>query len=235
MQRAKPDPFGARANLAIGQTTVTLYRLDSLAGQPGVDLDRLPYTIKVLLENVLRNFDGDNITEEDVVALARWGSDLPHPGAFAFMPARVLLQDFTGVPAVVDLAAMRSAMARLGGDPALINPLVPVDLVIDHSVQVDHYGSEDAIEFNENKEYERNGERYQFLRWAQQGFQYFRVASPGMGIVHQVNLEYLAKVVATQPDPFNNTVAMPGYPGWHRLPYDDGQWPGRARLGCGRN
>ncbi|MHB1006276.1 MAG: aconitate hydratase AcnA [Chloroflexota bacterium] len=209
MQRANPDPFGARATLAVGQTTVTLYRLDSLTGQPGVDLDRLPYTIKVLLENLLRNFDGDNVTQEDVIALAHWGADVPHPGDVAFMPARVLLQDYTGVPAVVDLAAMRAAMARLGGDPALINPLVPVDLVIDHSVQVDHYGSLDAIDLNETMEYDRNGERYQFLRWAQQAFQNFRVASPGMGICHQVNLEYLARVVTTQQETPTNMVAIP--------------------------
>lgn len=203
------DRFGARAALAVGQQTVHYYRLDALSSEKGVDLTRIPYTVKVLLENVLRNFDGKNVTEDHVVSLARWGSGGEHPGDLPFMPARVLLQDYTGVPCVADLAAMRSAMARLGGDPTRINPLVPVDLVIDHSVQVDHYGTIDAVDLNTSLEYDRNGERYQFLRWAQQAFRNLRVASPGMGIVHQVNLEYLARVVTTRPEPAMGTIAIP--------------------------
>ncbi len=193
-----PDPFGARRHLAAGPATVTYYRLDALAGRPGVDLDRLPYVVKVLLENVLRHCDGQTAAEEIVLSLARWGGEGTPGREFPFLPARVLLQDFTGVPCVVDLAAMRSAVARLGGDPKVINPLVPVDLVIDHSVQVDHFGTVDALAHNVSLEYERNAERYALLRWAQQAFRNFRVASPGMGIVHQVNLEYLASVVATR-------------------------------------
>ncbi len=203
-----PDPFGARRSLAAGPLTVTYYRLDALAGRPGVDLDRLPYVVKVLLENVLRHCDDQTVTAEIVLSLARWGGEGAAGREFPFLPARVLLQDFTGVPCVVDLAAMRSAMARLGGDPKAINPLVPVDLVIDHSVQVDHFGSEDAFAYNVNLEYDRNGERYALLRWAQQAFRNFRVASPGMGIVHQVNLEYLASVVATR-EVGGETLAMP--------------------------
>ncbi len=192
------DPLGARRTLSFPSQTVLYYSLDALAGQSGVDLARLPYTIKVLLENVLRHCDGKSVTVDDVLALARWGGPEAGSGEFPFLPSRVLLQDFTGVPAVVDLAAMRSAMARLGGDAKLINPLVPVDLVIDHSVQVDVFGTVRAFSANVDREYQRNGERYALLRWAQQAFQNFRVASPGMGIVHQVNLEYLASVVTTR-------------------------------------
>ncbi|MHB1414857.1 MAG: aconitate hydratase AcnA, partial [Chloroflexota bacterium] len=202
------DPLGAQKSLATSRMTVAYYALDALAGRSGVNLDRMPYTIKVLLENVLRNVNGRDVTEEDVLALAQWGGAGAKQGEVPFLPARVLLQDFTGVPAVVDLAAMRSAMARLGGDPKLINPLVPVDLVIDHSVQVDRFGSVNAIDCNVDLEYQRNGERYALLRWAQQAFQNFRAASPGMGIVHQVNLEYLASVVATREED-SLTVAYP--------------------------
>ena len=189
------DPFGARAVLP--RTGIAYYRLAALDGQLALPLDRVPFTVKVLLENVLRHAGTEPFREEDVQRLARWrpgeaGWEVP------FLPARVLLQDFTGVPAVVDLAAMRSAMARLGGDPKRINPLVPVDLVIDHSVQVDAFGSAVAFRFNVEKEYERNRERYALLRWAQKAFRNFRVVPPGTGIVHQVNLEYLATVVATR-------------------------------------
>ncbi|MBI2941695.1 MAG: aconitate hydratase, partial [Chloroflexi bacterium] len=186
------DPFGARATLG-ASTNQIFYSLDRVARAIPVALDHLPYSIKVLLENVLRACDGRVVRQEDVLALARWdpraGQDVP------FTPTRVLLQDFTGVPCVADLAAMRAALHRLGGDPARVNPQVPVDLVIDHSVQVDHFGSPDAFAYNVKREYERNRERYLFLRWSQQAFRNFRVVPPGTGIVHQVNLEYLANVV----------------------------------------
>jgi aconitate hydratase len=180
---------------------VTYFRLEALAEQGLVDLDTLPFTIRILLENVLRHAGGDFVSADTVTALARWapramgqGSDMELP----FLPGRVVLQDFTGVPAVVDLAAMRDAVARAGGDVTRINPLVPADLVIDHSVQVDRFGSTLAFARNVDFEYERNRERYELLRWAQQSFQNFRVVPPGTGIVHQVNLEYLAQVVLTR-------------------------------------
>src|SRR5579871_5663848 len=189
---------GARASLETSGGTLGYYRLASLTEQ-GVtsSIDRLPVTIKVLLEALLRNAGNGVVRDSEVEALARW-SPKPESGAeaeFPFYPARVLMQDFTGVPAVVDLAAMRSSMARLGGDPKRINPLVPVDLVIDHSVQVDYFGSNDAFSLNVEREYERNMERYALLRWSQAAFENFRVVPPGRGIVHQVNLEYLASVV----------------------------------------
>ena len=190
------DPFGARASLGAGLPDY--YRLDALGGR--LDLGRLPYTLKVLLENVLRHAGGGIVRAEDVEALAAW---VPGSGAEAevpFMPARVILQDFTGVPAIVDLAVMRDAMAELGGDPTRVNPLVPADLVIDHSVQVDRYGTAAALAFNVEREYERNGERYQLLRWAQTAFDELRVVPPGNGIVHQVNLEFLGTVVRTGAD-----------------------------------
>jgi len=184
----------AKSRLRTSFGEVALYRIDALQ-QAGVNgLDRLPYSIRVLLENLLRHEDGRIITAEDVLALARW-SGAGEPREIAFMPARVVMQDFTGVPAVVDLAAMRSAMHRLGGDPMKINPVVPVDLVIDHSVQVDVFGTPDAYEQNVALEYQRNVERYSFLRWAQSAFRDFRIVPPGMGIVHQVNLEYLSPLV----------------------------------------
>ena len=183
---AAADPFGARDTLPGGQT---FHRLDRL-----VDPLTLPYTICILLENLLRRAGSEHVREEDVRALAAWPA--PAPAAqLAFMPARVLMQDLTGVPAVVDMAALRNAVARRGADPGRVDPLVPVDLVIDHSVQVDAFGSDRAYARNIEREYERNGERYQLLRWAQRAFQNFRVVPPGMGICHQVNLEYLGQVV----------------------------------------
>ncbi len=189
------DPFGARDTLSTRSHTVSYYRLDRLAARGVAGVDRLPFTIKILLENLLRRCDGRLVAEEDVLALARW--DPSAQRELAFLPARVLLQDFTGVPAVVDLAAMRSAVARLGGAPERINPLVPADLVIDHSVQVDRFGTAFAFQHNVDLEYQRNAERYTLLRWAQRAFRDFRVVPPGTGIVHQVNLEYLARVVQT--------------------------------------
>jgi aconitate hydratase len=191
------DAFGARAKLKTQKETVAYYRLQVLEDRGLGDLARMPFSLKVLLEALLRGCDGYLIREEDVAALTGWAPGA-EPHEIAFMPARVLLQDFTGVPAVVDLAAMRSAMARLGGDPKEINPLIPVDLVIDHSVQVDRFGSLYALFHNAEREFERNRERYEFLRWGREAFENFRVVPPATGIVHQVNLEYLARVVQTR-------------------------------------
>jgi aconitate hydratase len=192
------DPFGARAILEVGQRKYTIYRLDRLADKTGADMARLPVSVKVVLESLLRNV-GDGFTEaDDVEAMAQWTPESADKREIAFKPARVLLQDFTGVPAVVDLAAMREAMRALGGDPAKINPLSPADLVIDHSVQVDAFGSNAALQINAQLEFERNRERYEFLRWGQQAFDNFTVVPPATGIVHQVNLEYLASVVQTR-------------------------------------
>ena len=196
------------ATLTSRQGTVTYYPLAALARDAGVNLDRMPMTIKILLENVLRLSAQGAAKPEDVLKLARWAPASQVRGEFPFLPARVLLQDFTGVPAVVDLAAMRAAIDRLGGDPRKINPLSPADLVIDHSVQVDMFGTTLAFGRNVELEYERNRERYMLLRWAQQGFDQFSVVPPGTGICHQVNLEYLAKVVFTRQIN-GSVVAMP--------------------------
>src|SRR6516164_461909 len=202
MNPSRPnDPFGARAALTTPDGTFQIHRLDRLEKSLGVSLQRLPFSIRILLEAALRTCDGYQVTEDDVRRLAGWS---PRPAGAAveipFKPARVILQDFTGVPCVVDLAAMRDAMKRLGGDPMRINPLVPVDLVIDHSVQVDLFGSAAALERNAEIEFERNRERYEFLRWGQKSFRNFRVVPPATGIVHQVNLEYLARGVMTAKD-----------------------------------
>ena len=192
------DSFNSRDTLTVGGRSVAFYRLDSvLKGQAAT---RLPFTQRVLLENLLRREDGDAVSREDIEALANWRPNSGEEREVAFAPARVLLQDFTGVPAVVDLASMRDALEGMGGDPERINPLQPVDLVIDHSVQVDAYGSDGAFAENVSFEYERNRERYLFLRWGQQAFRNFRVVPPGTGIVHQVNLEYLASVVFQNED-----------------------------------
>ena len=192
----RPDPFGARASLGPGFPDA--WRLSALGSR--IELDRAPVTLKILLENVLRHAGGGLVDPADVETLASWRPAVAAEAEVPFMPARVILQDFTGVPAIVDLAVMRDAMADLGGDPALVNPLVPADLVIDHSVQVDMFGTAAAFAFNVEREYERNGERYQLLRWAQTAFRDLRVVPPGTGIVHQVNLEYLATVVIDAPD-----------------------------------
>ncbi len=198
------DPFGARA--ALGPGLPDYYRLEALEGR--VDLGRAPVTLRILLENVLRHAGSGIVRPEDVETLTSWRPGHAAEAELPFMPSRVVLQDFTGVPAVVDLAAMRDAMAALGGDPALVNPLVPADLVIDHSVQVDMFGNDRAFAYNVEREYERNGERYQLLRWAQTAFRDLRVVPPGTGIVHQVNLEYLATVVDERPDS-HGRVAFP--------------------------
>jgi aconitate hydratase len=188
------DSFGSRATLRAGGRDFHIARLDALERR-GLDVSRLPYALRILLENLLRREDGSAVTADEIEALARWDPKELPSREIAFMPARVLLQDFTGVPAVVDLAAMRDAMVAMGGDPKRINPLQPVELVIDHSVQVDEYGSAAAFLINAGKEFERNRERYAFLRWGQTAFSNFRVVPPDTGIVHQVNLEYLARVV----------------------------------------
>ncbi|HUH37627.1 MAG TPA: aconitate hydratase AcnA, partial [Spongiibacteraceae bacterium] len=187
------NSFDARSSLKIGTETYRYYDLQALAKD--YSLTRLPYAMKILLENLLRKEDGKAVTAGDIRALCEWDARAEPSHQINFTPARVVLQDFTGVPAVVDLAAMRAAKSALGGDPSKINPLGPVDLVIDHSVMVDYFGTPDALKRNTDREFERNNERYQFLRWGQQAFANFRVVPPGTGIVHQVNLEYLAQVV----------------------------------------
>jgi aconitate hydratase len=190
----KENSFGARATLSVGDRRFEIYRLEVLENA-GFEVSKLPYSLRILLEALLRFEDGVVVTADDIATLASWKPGQEPLKEIAFTPARVLMQDFTGVPAVVDLAAMRDAMQRMGGDPARINPLQPAELVIDHSVQVDEFGTRLAFKVNVEREYERNGERYAFLRWGQRSFRNFRVVPPGTGIVHQVNLEYLARVV----------------------------------------
>jgi aconitate hydratase len=202
------NSFDARSPLQVGARTVEIYRLDALA--PRFDIARLPFSLKILLENLLRTEGNGSVTAADIEALAGWDPAAEPSQEIAFTPARVVMQDFTGVPAVVDLAAMRDAMADMGGDPAMINPLVPAELVIDHSVQVDAFGSRDAFTRNAEREFERNEERYAFLRWGQTAFHDFAVVPPDTGIVHQVNLEYLARVVfVTRGDDTHPSVAYP--------------------------
>ncbi len=190
------DSFGARAELDVSGRKVEIHRLDAL--QERFDVARLPYSLKVLLENALRLEDGTSVTSDDVEAIATWDAKADPSAEIPFQPARVLMQDFTGVPAVVDLAAMRDAMEELDGEPSAINPQVDVDLIIDHSVQVDAFGNQKAFSINEERDYERNGERYAFLRWGQTAFDNFRVVPPATGICHQVNLEYLGQCVYTR-------------------------------------
>jgi aconitate hydratase len=229
---AKPekDPFGARTTTHLPEGATAFYRPSRLVEGGVLDsLDRLPFSIRILLENALRHAGGGYVSEEHVQAVARWsptssGADVP------FMPTRVVLQDFTGVPAVVDLAAMRDGLEELGGDPARINPVVPADLVIDHSVQVDFFGFNDAFRLNVEKEFERNRERYALLRWAQEAFDNFSVVPPGTGIVHQVNLEYLASVIHRREHD-GDFVAYPDTLVGHRLAHDHGERPRRGRVG----
>ena len=202
------DPFGARSSFQSPQGEMGIYRLSQLEKTGIATVSKLPFSIRILLEAVLRNCDGYQVSEEDVKNLANWNAAKPAELEVPFKAARVVLQDFTGVPAVVDLAAMRDGMKALGGDPKKINPLIPVDLVIDHSVQVDYFGSADSLAKNVEVEFERNKERYEFLRWGQQAFDNFRVVPPNTGIVHQVNLEFLAKVVFQGKD-FKGAVAYP--------------------------
>src|SRR5262245_31824750 len=207
MQTAS-NPFGSRAILKSSAGDATIYRLDALEKAGVGSVSTLPYSIRILLEAVLRNVDGFSVLEEHVKAVAGWNPAEPGDQEIPFKCARVVLQDFTGVPCVVDLAAMRSAMVKLGGDPKKINPIIPVDLVIDHSVQVDHYATSNALDLNAKLEFHRNRERYEFLRWGQKAFDNFRVVPPATGIVHQVNLEYLAKCVL-RTNVGGETVAMP--------------------------
>src|SRR3954451_1862017 len=200
------DSFGAKDTLEVSGRSYEIHRLDAL--QERFDVARLPYSIKVLLENALRLEDGESVTAENVEAIATWDATAEPSVEIPFQPARVLMQDFTGVPAIVDLAAMRDAIDELGSDPSKINPLVPVDLIIDHSVQVDAFGNPRAFDINADRDYERNGERYAFLRWGQQAFDNFRVVPPATGICHQVNLEYLGQVVFTR-DRDGTTQAYP--------------------------
>ena len=195
MGNARKDIFGARSTLDLSSGKAVIYRLDALEEAGLVNIAKLPFSIRILLENVLRKYDGYLVTEEHVRSVAGWTKESLGGDEIPFMPSRVVLQDFTGVPAVADLAAMRAAMKAQGGDPGQINPLIPSDLVIDHSVQVDFFGSAEAFLRNVEREFERNEERYLFLKWAQKAFRDFTVVPPGTGIVHQVNLEYLAKVV----------------------------------------
>ncbi|MGZ8532249.1 MAG: aconitate hydratase AcnA, partial [Candidatus Binatia bacterium] len=195
MAQKHVDSFGTRKVLTVDGESYDIFRLDLLEKAGFKNISRLPVSLKVLLENLLRQEDNHHVSKADIEALANWDAKVKSGKEIAFMPARVLMQDLTGVPAVVDLAAMREAMKRLGGDPKKINPLAPVDLVIDHSVQVDYFGSADAFQKNSEIEFERNVERYAFLRWGQMAFDNFRLIPPDVGICHQVNLEYLAPVV----------------------------------------
>src|SRR4051812_33993402 len=204
---ATVDSFGTRAPLRVGGRTLQHYSLAKLQSRYP-ELARLPYSLKILLENLVRHEDGRFVKAADIEALARWDVKSSAQKEISFAPARVLLQDFTGVPAVVDLAAMRDGIARLGGDPNRVNPLQPVELVIDHSVQVDYFGQANAFQLNAELEFSRNRERYAFLRWGQDAFSNFRVVPPDTGIVHQVNLEYLARVVMTD-EKDGATIAYP--------------------------
>src|SRR5690349_17579101 len=190
------NSFGSKSTLDVGERKFEIYKLSALE-KAGVKPGRLPFSLRILLENLLRHEDGKQVKEADIRALAGWDPKAAPASEIAFMPARVLLQDFTGVPAVVDLAAMRAAMQKLGGDATRINPLLPAELVIDHSVQVDEFGKPEALSLNAAIEFQRNKERYAFLRWGQSGFRNFAVVPPDTGIVHQVNLEFLARVVFT--------------------------------------
>ncbi|WP_153394908.1 aconitate hydratase [Ornithinicoccus halotolerans] len=201
---ASTDSFGTRGSLQVGDSSYEIFRLAGLEGA-----ETLPYSLKVLLENLLRTEDGTNITADHIRALSQWDENAQPDTEIQFTPARVVMQDFTGVPCIVDLATMREAMADLGGDPAKINPLSPAELVIDHSVIIDVFGRSDAFERNVAIEYERNGERYQFLRWGQKAFEDFKVVPPGTGIVHQVNLEHLARTVMTREAEDGSVLAYP--------------------------
>ena len=203
------DSFNCRDTLSVGGETFEFFNLKK-AEANGLDgISRLPYSLKVLLENLLRFEDGTSVTKDDIQAMSKWLTTKSSSQEIAYRPARVLMQDFTGVPAVVDLAAMRDAMTSMGGDPKQINPQVPVDLVIDHSVMVDHFGTQDSFKYNVEREYERNMERYKFLKWGGSAFDNFRVVPPGTGICHQVNLEYLASTIGTKTLPDGTKQAFP--------------------------
>src|ERR1700720_942264 len=199
------DSFKARTTLKVGSEQYEILGLNALKS---LNVDRLPFSLKILLENLLRFEDGVNVTKSDIDALLKWDPKATPDHEIAFTPARVIMQDFTGVPCIVDLAAMREAIVRLGGDPQRVNPLAPAELVIDHSVQVDEYGAADSLERNNQIEFSRNGERYMFLRWGQTAFSNFKVVPPNTGIVHQVNIERLARVIFSA-DGSGKSVAYP--------------------------
>ncbi|MBW4056998.1 MAG: aconitate hydratase, partial [Proteobacteria bacterium] len=203
------DSFNSAANLTVNCQDFRIHKIDAVELAGGGNVSKLPRTLKILLENLLRNEDGETVTKNDILAFGDWLEQRTSTREIAFRPGRVLMQDFTGVPAVADLAAMRDAVAAAGGDPESINPLIPVDLIIDHSVQVDSYGSPESFQINVEREMERNRERYAFLRWGQNAFDNFRVVPPGTGICHQVNLEYLAKVVWQSRGDGDAAVAFP--------------------------
>src|SRR5437667_528769 len=205
------DEFKALKKFDAGKGREGLFfSLPALEEQGIGKISRLPVSIRIVLESVLRNCDGKKVRGKDVESLAKWNAKSPANEEIPFVVARIVLQDFTGVPLIVDLAAMRSAVQRLGSDPKIIEPLVPVDLVVDHSVQVDFFGSPRALELNLDMEFKRNRERYQFLKWGQQAFKTFQLIPPGIGIVHQVNLEYLAKgVLSSQPSTLNSQLFFP--------------------------
>src|SRR5436305_8304801 len=202
------NSFRTRDKLNVGAQTFDIHRLEFLEKQGVADLAKLPFSLRILLENLLRCEDGRFVHAEDIRALANWRPGAPEK-EIAFMPARALLQDFTGVPAIVDLATMREAVKRMGGNPSRINPLFPAELVIDHSVQVDKFGDANAFGLNAELEFQRNVERYTFLRWGQTAFKNFKVVPPDTGICHQVNLEYLARVVCSMPYGANRFDAYP--------------------------
>ncbi len=197
---AAKNTFQTRDTLTVDGNSYTYFSLNRLADQLQVDLTQLPISIRILIENLLRHEDGKLVARSHIEALSRWSPVPETAGEVPYLPARVLIQDFTGVPAIVDLAAMRDALARLGGDPVLINPRIPVHLIVDHSVQVDWFGTVYSCDYNAEKEFERNRERYTFLKWGQKSFTNFNVVPPATGICHQVNLEYLAQVVMTSID-----------------------------------
>ena len=227
------NSFGTRSEIRVGGAPVDFYSLPILERTyPGVA--RLPFSLKILLENLLRREDDAFVKAEDVRALAQWKATANVEKEISFMPARVLLQDFTGVPCVVDLAAMRDAVVTLGGNPDRVNPLRTVELVIDHSVQVDYFGRADAFALNAELEFSRNRERYAFLRWGQRAFNNFQVVPPDTGIVHQVNIERLARVVFSETVD-GRTAGVSRHAGRHRLAHHDGQRAGRGGLGRRRH
>ena len=220
MPVASGNPFNSRKTLKSKKGEHVYFDLGALEEQGVGQIERLPFSIRVLLEALLRNVDGFVVTNDDVAGLAKWDATGKTKTEVPFMPGRVVLQDFTGVPAVVDLAAMREGIVRMTGDDAnaaKVNPLVPCDLVIDHSVQVDAFASDTALTINAEKEFERNNERYTFLKWGQQAFDNFRVVPPATGIVHQVNLEYLARSSGTGTASRARRCALPRLAGRHRL------------------
>ena len=239
---ASLDSFKCLRPLKVGSKTYAYYSLPVAEKNGLKGISRLPFSLKVLLENLLRNEDGRSVSKEDIQAVAHWLKTKTSDREIAFRPARVLMQDFTGVPAVVDLAAMRNAMETLGGDPQKINPLVPVDLVIDHSVVVNFFGSNGAFKKNVDEEYKQNQERYRFLKWAQRSFEDFRVVPPGTGICHQVNLEYLSQTVWTSKakdqirrQDRRQRARLSGFARRHRFVHHYGECAFGARLGRRRH